>query len=591
MKFVWIIGSIFLFLFSSPLKAVTDEEKEAAKKLNEEILFQQEQEKRAEESKLPPVILDSSVDQLKKAFDEVQQDLIAPKKQGKCFQIFVIKLNGNSLFSQKKLEKIYIKYLFRCIFKKDIDELIAELHLLYHDRGYSLARIFVNEESNFLIGDLIIEILEGRIQKITIENKNKTQKIKNNLRRKTAFPFLEKKVFNIFEIEQGLKQINRLKFSQARMKIFPADKLGFSEVKIALEKEKHISLKLGAASREEVGIGDIYGEHNYNFNFGLEDTLGFNESFSLAYTRAEFDNQEENLFSRSYSSNLSFPIGYYTFSSAYSGSAYSQPQLTRTQEFISNGDSDNVSFSLAAVILKRKGKEMSLRADTGANKNRVFVDDILVEVSSRKLAVATLNLIGNFTLGRGSLQSTLFYREGVTWFGAKKDAPNIPEENPHAQYSLWANNTSYSISFIKKFPINYTTRVYAQTADKEVYTTIGIGGSGSVRGYSSNNHSDDIGWYQQHSISVRPLQRISALGSFAQAMNFSIFYDYGCVESSAGDKNYRCLTGRGASLSLSYKWFSLSYSYETPVHSTTTFSTEEPIVERASASIFYEFGF
>ena len=123
MKQIWIIGSIFLFLFlfSSPLKAVTDEEKEAVKKLNEEILFQQEQEKRAEESKLPPVILDSSVDQLKKVFNDVQQDLIAPKKQGKCFQIFVIKLNGNSLFSQKKLEKIYPKYLFRCIFKKDIE--------------------------------------------------------------------------------------------------------------------------------------------------------------------------------------------------------------------------------------------------------------------------------------------------------------------------------------------------------------------------------------------------------------------------------------------------------------------------------------
>ena len=160
MKHIWIIGGVFLFLFlfSPSLKAVTDEEREAAKKLNEEILFQQEQERRAEESKLPPVILDSSVDQLKKAFDEAQQDLIAPKKQGKCFQIFVIKLNGNSLFSQKKLEKIYIKYLFRCIFKKDIDELIAKLHLLYHDRGYSLARVFVNEESNFLIGDLIIDL-------------------------------------------------------------------------------------------------------------------------------------------------------------------------------------------------------------------------------------------------------------------------------------------------------------------------------------------------------------------------------------------------------------------------------------------------
>ena len=85
MKHIWIIGGVFLFLFlfSPSLKAVTDEEREAAKKLNEEILFQQEQERRAEESKLPPVILDSSVDQLKKAFDEAQQDLIAPKKQGK----------------------------------------------------------------------------------------------------------------------------------------------------------------------------------------------------------------------------------------------------------------------------------------------------------------------------------------------------------------------------------------------------------------------------------------------------------------------------------------------------------------------------
>ena len=42
MKFIWIIGSIFiflfLFLFSSPLKAVTDKEKEtAAEKLNEQL--------------------------------------------------------------------------------------------------------------------------------------------------------------------------------------------------------------------------------------------------------------------------------------------------------------------------------------------------------------------------------------------------------------------------------------------------------------------------------------------------------------------------------------------------------------------------
>ena len=35
-----------------------------------------------------------------------------------------------------------------------------------------------------------------------------------------AFPFLEGKVFNIFDVEQGLKQINRLGFSQARSTSF-----------------------------------------------------------------------------------------------------------------------------------------------------------------------------------------------------------------------------------------------------------------------------------------------------------------------------------------------------------------------------------
>ena len=169
--------------------------------------------------------------------------------------------------------------------------------------------------------------------------------------------------------------------------------------------------------------------------------------------------------------------------------------------------------------------------------------------------------------------------------------PDIAENNAHAQYSLWVHNISYSLNLIKKFPIRYTTRIYGQATDKITYTNIGIGGGGSVRGYSSNTYAGNIGWYQQHTISVRPLQKISALGSFAQAINFSVFYDYGCVEFTTVENDYRCLSGRGTSLSLSYKWFSLSYAYETPTYSTTTFPTEEPVIKKASASVFYNFGF
>ncbi len=592
MKSILIVGAGLLFLLSLPsLKAATEEEKKAARKLNEEILFEKEEERREKEAKLPPPILDSSVDQLKQFF-QTSPDLIklkaTPEKQGKCFQIFLIHLSGNSIFSIKKLENLYVTYLFRCIFKKDIDELLAKIRSFYQDRGYSLARVFLTEESNFVTGELFIEILEGKIQKIQVKG---NQKRKNKFRRKTAFPFLEGDVFNIYDIEQGLKQINRLRFSQARMQIIPAKERGFSNIDIILNKEKYTYISLGISSIEKLGIGGVYGKYNYNSSFGLEDVLGMNESLSFSYNRSQKDSFEDNLFSRSYSSNISFPLGYYTISSSYSGSSYSQPQVTRAQEFISKGDSDNVNLSLEKIILKKKGNQVALKASAGTQKNRVFVDTTLVDVSSRKLATANLSLIGNFTIKKNSLQSALTYRQGVTWFGAREDALDIKEDEPHAQYSFWSNNTSYSISFIKNFPVNYTTRIYSQTTDKEIYGTIGIGGSGSVRGYASNSYSDDIGWYQQHTISTHPFQKLSFLGSFAKALKFSLFYDYGCVESSAGARNYRCLSGGGTSLNFSYKWINFSYSYEIPNDSTTPFTTKEPIVKRMSASLLWDFGF
>ena len=261
MKFIWIIGSIFiflfLFLFSSPLKAVTDKEKEtAAEKLNEQFLREEEQEKREEEQEeqerreeefqLSPPPIDSSINQPEQT-PILAPEIVSPNER--CLKLYHIHLNGNTVFSQKKLEKIYVKYLFRCIHKKDINELVKTLRVFYQDRGYSLVRVFLNKKSNFDSGDLFIEIIEGRVQKITIRNKSSARK--NNLRRKTAFPFLEGKVFNIFDVEQGLKQINRLSFSQARLQVFPTDQLDFSNLNVTLKKEKHVALRLGVLLLEE----------------------------------------------------------------------------------------------------------------------------------------------------------------------------------------------------------------------------------------------------------------------------------------------------------------------------------------------------
>ena len=77
MKFIWIIGSIFiflfLFLFSSPLKAVTDKEKEtAAEKLNEQFLREEEQEKREEEQERREETQERIKEEQERSEEEVQ---------------------------------------------------------------------------------------------------------------------------------------------------------------------------------------------------------------------------------------------------------------------------------------------------------------------------------------------------------------------------------------------------------------------------------------------------------------------------------------------------------------------------------------
>ena len=43
---------------------------------------------------------------------------------------------------------------------------------------------------------------------------------------------------------------------------------------------------------------------------------------------------------------------------------------------------------------------MSLTANVATQKNRIFINDFLVDVSSKKLATATLNLTGAFAVGK-----------------------------------------------------------------------------------------------------------------------------------------------------------------------------------------------
>ena len=97
---------MFLFLFSSPLKAVTDKEKEtAAEKLNEQFLREEEQEKREEEQEeqerreeefqLSPPPIDSSINQPEQT-PILAPEIVSPNER--CLKLYHIHLNGTYCF-------------------------------------------------------------------------------------------------------------------------------------------------------------------------------------------------------------------------------------------------------------------------------------------------------------------------------------------------------------------------------------------------------------------------------------------------------------------------------------------------------------
>ena len=481
------------------------------------------------------------------------------EKNKKCLQIFSIDLKGNSeKFKTKKFYSIFLKYLFRCLRSGDIERLKLDIHLFYSQKGY-VAFAF-QKKSDLKNGEIIVEIVEGKIHKITIgdgKGRNKSRKV-------MAFAKQEGKFLNDNALAQGLEQINRLRYSRAALSYEPAEEKSYSNINVFLEKEKYFHLNLGITP---LAKNSPYGSYSYSLRATLEDIFGLNESIAYTYGRAS--EHSNSLFNRSHSMNFSVPYGYWNFSHSYSDNVYSQEQMTDIQTLTFKGDSLSRTWSIQRVLHRRKQNKYTLKADVIVRENRAFVNDTFFDVSSRRLTTAQYSLIRNWK----DWQITSSYKQGLTLWGGREDATGIRDDEPHAQFNLYAVGLSYTYPSSNSF--DWFMRFYAQQADRDVFETISIGGNGSVRGYSSNSFSDDVGGYLQNTFSINfiPFNRTS--------LKTSLFYDYGCVESSFGDKNHRC--------NFSWKAFSFFYSYEVPISFSKPFTTEESIVRRISASLGFAF--
>lgn len=173
--------------------------------------------------------------QQREALQQLNNIVQAPLKadnapQGPCFTLREIRFNHSTLLGPRDQTALTAGYLNRCNNLEQINQLVHDVSNWYIQRGYITSRAFLSEQ-DLSGGVLQLEILEGRLEKITINNQTERMT-------RTAFPAREGEILNLRDIEQGMEQMNRMPSQQVTIEILPGSQPGYSVVN--LTREAHL---------------------------------------------------------------------------------------------------------------------------------------------------------------------------------------------------------------------------------------------------------------------------------------------------------------------------------------------------------------
>lgn len=188
-----------------------------------------------------------------------------PAGENICFQINEIQLFGADLLPASVRQQLIHPWIRRCPGVNQIQHLVQQISAWYLNQGYITSRAFLIEQ-DLSQGVLQLQILEGRLQQITLDQKT-------SLMLAMAFPVSKDKPLNLRDIEQGIEQINRLRRQPVQSNISPGDKPGYSVVNLDAEKVFTRQLALGNdnSGQKNTGIGQINGTLIGNNLVGLAE--------------------------------------------------------------------------------------------------------------------------------------------------------------------------------------------------------------------------------------------------------------------------------------------------------------------------------
>ncbi len=469
-KTLWMMLLCGLTISAVALAAPTSPSDRESIEQQQRELLRQNQQQREELQNITPILNHPSIE-------------VAPS--GACFTIDKITLEGSTLISRTERDALLSPYLHQCLDLNRINLLVQQVSDWYMQRGYITSRAFLSEQ-DLATGELTLLIMEGHLEKILIDNY--AERIL-----KTTFPGLEGKILNLRDVEQGMEQLNRTRKNPVKIEILPSEQAGYSIVNLTGEPEFPVMGSLGFdnSGQKSTGTGQL------NASLTVNNVLGLADQWFVSGARSSDFAHSYN--ARSVQAGVSLPYGYWLFDYNYSYSDYQNTILNNGYDWASTGDTQTHRLNMSRVLYRDGDTKTSMALGITHRIGRNYLNDSLLESSSRKLSSVSLGVNHGQKLWSGFATFNPSFTRGVPWLGAEDDKDKRGDV-PRAEFSKWSFSGSYYLPLAQDW--TYLTSIYGQWSENRLYGSerLTIGGESSVRGFKEQYLSGDNGGYWRNEI-------------------------------------------------------------------------------------------
>lgn len=496
------------------------------------------------------------LDENKRQRQELERSIVLPPPvkpdsvsapHGPCFLITRIELSGSTLLSAPAKNRLLAPWLNQCLDVTRLNKLTDAVSSWYISRGYITSRAFLTEQ-DLTSGVLHLAVLEGKLQQIRLEGvPARTLKM--------TFPGLEGKILNLRDIEQGMEQLNRVRKTPVEIEILPGDQQGYSVVNLTATPEFPLtgSVSFDNSGQKSTGTGQLSGALFGNNLLGLADKW-----FISGGRSSDFSNSGD---AQNFAAGVSIPYGYGLLDYSYSWSNYLSTIDNNGYFWRSTGDTETHRLNGSWVVFRNGDIKTGVSAGITHRINHNYLNDVLLDTSSRKLSSFSLGINHTQKVASGVATFNPAFTQGVPWLGAEDDNDKHGDV-PKAEFRKWSVNGSFQRPVADK--LWWLTSVYFQWSPDRLYGSerLTLGGETSVRGYKEQYISGDNGGYWRNELnwSLFTLPWVGDVGLLAAV-------DGGWLKKDGFDR-YASGTLWGAAMGLTTfnRWVTSQFTVGTPVN-------------------------